>query len=113
MLCFSDTSGDFGYTPNAFIFSLRNKEGLGPFKSMVANPSKAIFRYPVLLSAFGNGHDLVIGDNANTNSNSYTDFGQKGDYSVPSGVQDPYTILAGTNQFTPDEMEVFYLKGLP
>ena len=30
-------------------------------------------------------------------------------YSVPSGVQDKKTILAGTYKFTPDEVEVFYL----
>lgn len=29
--------------------------------------------------------------------------------SVPSGVQNKYTILAGTNSLTPDEVEVFYL----
>ena len=108
MLCFSDSSSAFGYTPNAFIFSLRDKEGLGPFKSMVAKPSKAILKSSHLSPSFGDGYDIYIADDANSNSNSYTDFGQYGDYSVPSGVQNPHTILAGTNRFTPDEMEVFY-----
>ena len=107
MLCFSESSGGFGYTPNAFIFSLRNKEGLGPFKSMVATPSKAILRSSSG-PTFGDGYDIYIADDANSNSNSYTDFGEYGDYSVPSGVQDRNTILAGTRFFTPDEMEVFY-----
>ena len=80
---------------------------------MVANPSKAIFKYIRLLPTFGDGYDLVIANNANRNRNSHTDFGRKGDYSVPSGVQNPRKILAGTNRFTPDDMEVFYLKRLP
>ena len=107
MLCFSESSGGYVYTPNAFIFSLRNKEGLGPFKSMVANPSKAIVRTSSG-PTFGNGYDIYIADNANSNSDSYTDFGKYNDYSVPGGVQDKSTILAGTREFTPDEMEVFY-----
>ena len=110
MLCFSESSHGFGYTPNAFIFSLRNKEGLGPFKSMVARPSKAIYRHSLLLPTFGDGYDICIFDYANSNNNSYTDFSQYGDYSVPSGVQDSYTILAGTRDFSPDEVEVFYLN---
>ena len=56
---------------------------------------------------FGGGHDICINDNANSNTNSYADFGDS--YSVPSGVQDKQTILAGTYKFTPDEVEVFYL----
>ena len=108
MLRFSDSSGGYGYTPNAFIFSLRNKEGLGPFKSMVADPSKAIVRSRTAL-IFGDGFDIYIIDNANSNSDSYADFGDYNTYPVPSGVQDRRTILAGTLYFTPDEVEVFYL----
>jgi len=107
--CYLDISGSYGSTSNAFIFSLRNKEGLGPFKSMVANPTYAIYRYSSYGPRFGRGADIYIANNANSNTNSYTDFGKHNDYSVPSGVQDQYTILAGTKQFTPDEVEVFYL----
>ena len=55
---------------------------------------------------FGEGHDIYIADNANNNTDSYTQFGVS--YTVPSGVQDRKTILAGTFFFTPDEVEVFY-----
>ena len=103
----SGTSGGYASTSNAFIFSLRNKEGLGPFKSMVTRPSNAIYRTSSYGPAFGGGHDINIANNANSNTNSHTYFGNS--YSVPSGVQDKYTILAGTNKFTPDEVEVFYL----
>jgi len=104
-----ESGSGYGHTSNAFIFSLRNKEGLGPFKSMVTDSSEAIYRHSSYGPTFGRGHDIYIANNANSNTDSYSDFGQHNDYSVPSGVQDQYTILAGTNHFTPEEVEVFYL----
>ena len=74
---------------------------------MVTKPSYAIYKYSSYGPTFGNGHDINIKNNANSNTNSYTYFGY--DYSLPSGVQDWKTILAGTYKFTPDEVEVFYL----
>jgi len=74
---------------------------------MVTKPSYAIVKMPNFGPTFGDGYDILIVDNANSNIKSYTDFGNS--YSVPSGVQDNKTILAGTMHFTPDEMEVFYL----
>ncbi|KAL9986972.1 hypothetical protein ACROYT_G001202 [Oculina patagonica] len=96
-------------TSNAFIFSLRNKEGLAPFKSMVTQPQYAIYGWSDSGPIFGGGqgHDIKIADNANSNTNSLANFGQF--YSVPSGVQSSSTILAGTKNFTPDDWEVFYL----
>ena len=76
---------------------------------MVKFPSRAIYRGSSYGPTFGGGHDIYISNNANSNNDSYTDFGEHNDYSVPSGVQNPYTILAGTHSFTPDEVEVFYL----
>ncbi|XP_020624435.1 uncharacterized protein LOC110061916 [Orbicella faveolata] len=104
-----DTSETLGSTSNAFIFSLRNNEDLGPFKSNVTNPSRAIYRGSGYGPTFGWGLDIHIADNANSNTNSYSNFGEYNDYSVPSGVQEEDTILAGTPHFTPDEVEVFYL----
>jgi len=76
---------------------------------MVTNPSRAIYKRSGYGPTFGNGWDIYIANNANSNTNSYSDFGESNTYSVPSGVQDQYTILAGTRNFTPDEVEVFYL----
>jgi len=102
-----ESIGGLGSTSNAFIFSLRNKEGLGPFKSNVTIPSRAIFKFSGYGPVFGNGN-IHIANNANSNTQSHTyNFGHT--YSVPSGVQDKRTILAGTRNFTPDEVEVFYL----
>jgi len=102
-----DTSDTYGSTSNAFIFSLRNKEGLGPFKSMVMSPGYAIYRGSSYGPTFGAGWDIYIANNSNSNNNSQTFFGQT--YTLPSGVQDRFNILAGTHTFTPDEVEVFYL----
>ena len=98
---------NYGTTSKSFIFSLVNKEGLAPFKSMCSESSYAIYRGSSYGPTFGRGHDIHIADNANQNTNSYTNFGRY--YSLPNGVTDRYTILAGTYNFSPDEVEVFYL----
>ena len=74
---------------------------------MVTTPLYAIYRRSGYGPTFGAGHDIHIHNNANSNMDSYTTFGDS--YLVPSGVQDKYTVLAGTFKFTPDEVEVFYL----
>ena len=69
--------------------------------------SYAIYRSSSYGPTFGGGHDIFIEDNSNSNTNSFTSFGVS--YSLPSGIKDKRTILAGTFKFTPDEVEVFYL----
>ena len=103
----SESSRGYSSSSNAFIFSLRNKEGLDPFKSVVTRAQYGIFKRSDYGPTFGGGHDIHISDNANSNTNSYTNFGHS--YSVPSGVKGTTTTLAGTYKFTPDEVEVFYL----
>ena len=75
---------------------------------MVGIASNAIGQNLGYGPTFGGGADIHIANNANSNTNSFTYFGYS--YSLPSGVQDQNTILAGTNHFTPDELEVFYLN---
>ena len=106
--CFSASVKSFAATSKSFIFSLVDKEGLAPFKSMVkqAGSSYAIYCWPSDGPTFGWG-DLFIADNASQNTHSYTYFGRS--YSLPNGVTDRFTILAGTHYFSPDEVEVFYL----
>ena len=100
-----ESSGDYGFTRKAFIFSISNKEELDPFVSEVRLPDMAIIRASWYGPAFG--FDIYIADNANSNSFSYARLGEY--YPAPTAVQDPYTILAGTEAFSPDEVEVFYL----
>ena len=100
----------YSATSKSFIFSLVDKEGLAPFKSMVKHASSlnAIYRYSSYGPTFGQWrHDIYISDYANQNNNSFTNFGNS--YSPPNGVTDRYTILAGAHYFSPDEVEVFYL----
>ena len=73
---------------------------------MVANSLPAIVRASSYGPIFGKG-DIQIANNAYSNKYSVPYFGRS--YSVPSGVQNNYTIPAGTQFFTPDEVEVFYL----
>ena len=74
---------------------------------MLTNPLRAIYRSSGFGPVFGYGNDILIANNANGKTTSLTNFGYS--YSVPSGVQDKSTILAGTFFFSPDEVEVFYL----
>ncbi|PFX14290.1 hypothetical protein AWC38_SpisGene21565, partial [Stylophora pistillata] len=104
-----ESSGGWTSTPNAFLFSLHNTEGLAPFKSVVKMPNKAMYRCSSCGPMFGPGPDIYIADNAAINSNSEANFGYNNGYSVPSGVQNKETLLAGSHLFTPDEWEVFYL----
>ena len=101
----------WGATSKSFIFSLVDKEGLAPFKSMVKQNSQssyAIRFWSGYGPSFGSGCDLYIANNANQNTYSSTYyFGSS--YSLPNGVTDHRTILAGTSYFSPDEVEVFYL----
>jgi len=72
--CYLDSTGGYAFTSSAFIFSLCNKEGLGPFKRMVKKASVAIYRHSRLGPTFGGGYDIKISNNANSNTDSSTDF---------------------------------------
>ena len=59
---------------------------------------------------FGGAHDIYISNYASSNSNSYSNLGYT--YSPPSGYSYSstfaQTFLAGSYNFTPDEVETFY-----
>ena len=105
---FSESSGNWSASSEAFIFSLNNNEGLAPFVSQVEKgitDHRAIYRN----SQFGPyfGIDVIITDNADGNSLSEAALGYY--YPAPPAVQKRHTVLAGTWYFSPDEVEVFYL----
>jgi hypothetical protein len=97
--------------PGSFIFSLRNKENLPPFKAPLKdqNDPDTIYAETSYGPTFGNGHDFqAINDfDASWNKGSHTNFNQS--YQAPSGVNDTNTILAGTKYFQPSEIEVFHI----
>ena len=93
---------------NAFVFSLKNKDDLQPFKAPVyQNSDTAFWDGPGYSLYFGNSADLSISENANLNTNSYTNFGST--YQPPPGYTygnaNTQALLAGTYYFTPSEVE--------
>ena len=97
--------GGYGETPNAFIFSLNNSEGLAPFMSKVKGrfETLAIYRHWDNGPAFGD--DLVIKAKISQSRARLGSF-----YSVPASVKDKLAILKGPGTyFSPDKVEVFYL----
>ena len=97
--------GGYGETPNAFIFSLNNSEGLAPFMSNVKPEYKAlaIYRHSDYGPVFG--EDLVIKAKISQSRARLGSF-----YSVPASVKDRFTILKGPGTYlSPDKVEVFYL----
>ena len=94
----------------SFLFSLKNKDNVPPFKAPGKNHKHAIYNIPGYGPTFGGGHDLRISNDSHTNPQSYTNFGRT--YQPPAGyVYDtPRTqsLLAGSYKFTPTEIEVFF-----
>ena len=111
LFCFVllESSGGFGETPNAFIFSLNNFKGLAPFVSKVKEEKtkKAIYRSLNTGPLFG--QDLFIYLDAGLVKHSKAVLGRY--YSVPASVKNNPAILmfTGEQNFSPDEVEVFYL----
>lgn len=109
--CLSESSKAYTYgsTSSAFIFSLRNNEGLGPFKSMVKKPLKAILKHQYLGPTFGT-HDIRIDRSGDSKEESSTSNFGSDYFPISKKVKNNRTILAGVDKFHPDEVEVFYLK---
>lgn len=67
-----------GFTPDeaAFLFTLRNPQGIPPTAYMVDKPNKATFCKPDTTSMFGlgGGHDIRICNDCNVKTGSYTSF---------------------------------------
>ena len=100
--------------PGSFIYSLRNNDGLAPFKSTLKDESdqRAIARASVRGPIFGAGHDLIIASDAGSNTGSHTNFGHT--YNLPHGYTyqqtNTHSLLGGSYFFTPSEVEVLYLN---
>ena len=114
ILCFLyfvllESSGGNAETPNAFIFSLNNFGRLAPFVSKVKPKytGQAIQRSSFYGPKFG--QDLIIYLDAGIIHLSKAGLGMV--YAYPPAKQNPLTVLAGTENFSLDkvEVEVFYL----
>ena len=108
MLCFLcfillESRGGYAGTPNAFIFSLNNYEGLAPFLSKVKpeETRKAIDDRSYHGPKFGS--DLII----YLDSKSQASLGTY--YYAPASVNKDNILKGPGTDFSPDEVEVFYL----
>ena len=98
--------------PGSFLFSLRNNDDLLPFKAPLKdeNSPHAIFQLPGEGPIFGGGYDLFISiSGSKTKSNA--NFGHT--YQAPpeyaNGEAKTQSLLAGSSEFIPTEVEVLSL----
>ena len=108
MLCFLcfvllESRGDYARTLHAFIFSLNNSEGLTPFVSKVKGGHErwAIDDRSYYGPKFGS--DLII----YLDLESHASLGTY--YYAPASVNKANILKGPGGDFSPDEVEVFYL----
>ncbi|XP_068673418.1 uncharacterized protein [Montipora foliosa] len=97
----------------SLIYSLYNINGYAPVKLQVKSgwQSRAIYRCSGYGPTFGGGHDINIVNNAASNRISNTFCGWS--YPLPPGYYSTLSscrFYAGSNRFTPTDVEVFYEK---
>ncbi|XP_028391873.1 uncharacterized protein LOC114516548 [Dendronephthya gigantea] len=104
--------GQYKRSNSSFLFSLKNKENIRPFKCPIRDGQndKAICCHRNWGAAFGGGSDLFISHKANRNKHSYSNLGNT--YQPPPGYEpgapETQALLAGSYEFTPSEIEVFH-----
>ena len=105
----SDSGGSYTDSVFSFIFSFKNHYGLEPFKLHIRKSEYAIYGSSGYGPTFG-GYDIYIANSAGYNTNSYTNLGhsyvQLAGYRY--GSSDTRSLLAGSYNFQPHEVEVFY-----
>ena len=91
----------------SFLFSLANPSGHTPTKPSLKGTSNqyGIYCNSSYGPTFGGG-DLRISNNANENTDSYSELGNT--YECPPHATD--TFLVGTANFTVNELEVFVFQ---
>ena len=106
----ADSGGSYTHSLHGFLFSFKNKDGLEPFKLHIKNYQHGIYGNSGYGPTFGSGHDIYIADGAGSNTNSYSNLGynyvQVSGYKY--GASDTQSLLAGSYNFQPHEVEVFY-----
>jgi len=102
-----ESSGRWKSDPNAFIFSLTNRDNQ-PCK-MKSDPARSQFSiYCDSDNGPSFGVDIHIADNANTTDESYSDLGDCYKHlQYAEGTNEAKTFLAGSFRFQLDEIEVF------
>ena len=98
-----ESRGGYARTPNAFIFSLNNYERLAPFLSKVKpeRTGKAIDDRSYYGPKFGADLIIYLDIESHATLGSY--------YSAPVSVNEVNILKGPGGDFSPDEVEVFYL----
>jgi hypothetical protein len=78
-----NSSGVWINDPNAFLFSIRRAGVSFKDKFIVKRAECALYGKPNYGPTFGGGHDIHICNQSNTNTGSYTNFGDS--YNLPEG----------------------------
>jgi hypothetical protein len=91
-------------TGRSFLFTLKNRSGLGPRKFRLKNGSEAIYRRGDHGVSFGYGHDICL---LHESVPHYTNLGVS--YENTTGL-DGKTVFTGASNFQPQEVEVFEIK---
>eukprot|EP00586_Coscinodiscus_wailesii_P010113 CAMPEP_0172490414 /NCGR_PEP_ID=MMETSP1066-20121228/20820_1 /TAXON_ID=671091 /ORGANISM="Coscinodiscus wailesii, Strain CCMP2513" /LENGTH=605 /DNA_ID=CAMNT_0013258867 /DNA_START=47 /DNA_END=1864 /DNA_ORIENTATION=+ len=102
------SSGDFAESSKSFIFALTWANGDAPIKMVQIEPnvSEAICQVASYGPTFGEGHDIYVADNPNSNSNSFVSIGAT--YICPEGQSSDF--ITGSENFKVQEMEVFAIR---
>jgi hypothetical protein len=98
-----DSLGQHKSDPNAFLFSLTNKDNK-PFKMRQINTMYSIYCMPNYGPIFGGGCDLYICDSANTTSDNGSKLGRSYEHPQPDQGK---SYLAGSDAFLLSEIEVY------
>jgi hypothetical protein len=97
--------------PNAFIFSLTNKDNKLLKMKIDSNSHQYAIQCSLSFGPIFGGCDLVIANNSNTTTNSWSNLGLF--YSHPQyadGTNEAKSFLAGSHNFRLDEIEVYQKK---
>ncbi len=104
-------NGIYKQDKNAFLFSLVNSEKKPVKLKIYKNFGNAIYCSSAYGPTFGNNHDLCITSYSNiSSSNHCTNFGSTYPHlTYPTGSNEAKTFLAGSNNFSTSEIEVYQL----
>jgi hypothetical protein len=105
----SSANGKWKSDPNAFMFSLKNKENR-PLKMKVDQNFHhyAVYCHSKFGPTFGGGHDICVAKNAKTTWESHSKLSRT--YKHPQyefGTKEAQTFLVGSFEFQLDEIEVY------
>ena len=98
----SPSSWEYAADASTFIFTLTNPAGVSAtYKNK--QPQYALYHYAGYGPAFGHGCDIIVSDNSNSNTNSYTNFPRSYEDTTGRGN----ATFTGNRNFQLSELEVF------